>query len=105
MTTIKNYLSLIKFSHTIFALPFAGIGFCIGLLRSSYSGRDLSVPIEFGWDESNVNWWRDSLIKLSLVLFVWYLHEVLQWHLTVMLTGILMLKSKNCRQRDSRRYY
>ena len=27
MTTIKNYLSLIKFSHTIFAMPFALIGF------------------------------------------------------------------------------
>ena len=29
MTVIKNYLSLIKFSHTIFALPFALIGFFI----------------------------------------------------------------------------
>lgn len=28
---IKNYLSLIKFSHTIFALPFAIIGFVIGV--------------------------------------------------------------------------
>ncbi len=27
MSTVKNYLSLIKFSHTIFALPFALIGF------------------------------------------------------------------------------
>ncbi len=31
MTTIKNYLSLIKFSHTIFALPFALIGFFLGI--------------------------------------------------------------------------
>jgi 4-hydroxybenzoate polyprenyltransferase len=30
MTTIKNYLSLIKFSHTIFAMPFALIGFFLG---------------------------------------------------------------------------
>jgi 4-hydroxybenzoate polyprenyltransferase len=30
MSTIKNYLSLIKFSHTIFAMPFAMIGFFIG---------------------------------------------------------------------------
>lgn len=29
MSTVKNYLSLIKFSHTIFALPFALIGFYI----------------------------------------------------------------------------
>ncbi|MGZ8543749.1 MAG: UbiA-like polyprenyltransferase [Flavisolibacter sp.] len=27
MTAVKNYLSLIKFSHTIFAMPFALIGF------------------------------------------------------------------------------
>src|SRR6476646_5393709 len=31
MSTIKNYLSLIKFSHTIFAMPFAMIGFFLGL--------------------------------------------------------------------------
>ncbi len=31
MTKVKNYLSLIKFSHTIFALPFALIGFFLGL--------------------------------------------------------------------------
>jgi 4-hydroxybenzoate polyprenyltransferase len=30
MTTVKNYLSLIKFSHTIFAMPFAVIGFFLG---------------------------------------------------------------------------
>ena len=32
---IKNYLSLIKFSHTIFALPFAIVGFILGLLDSN----------------------------------------------------------------------
>jgi 4-hydroxybenzoate polyprenyltransferase len=31
MSTIKNYLSLVKFSHTIFALPFAFIGFVLGV--------------------------------------------------------------------------
>lgn len=31
MTKIKNYLSLVKFSHTIFAMPFALIGFFLGL--------------------------------------------------------------------------
>jgi 4-hydroxybenzoate polyprenyltransferase len=30
MNTIKKYLSLIKFSHTIFAMPFAMIGFFLG---------------------------------------------------------------------------
>lgn len=33
-TTIKNYLSLVKFSHTIFAMPFALIGFFLGLIYS-----------------------------------------------------------------------
>ncbi len=31
MSSIKNYLSLIKFSHTIFAMPFALIGFFLGV--------------------------------------------------------------------------
>ncbi|MBX9891708.1 MAG: putative 4-hydroxybenzoate polyprenyltransferase [Chitinophagaceae bacterium] len=31
MKQVKNYLSLIKFSHTIFAMPFAMIGFVLGL--------------------------------------------------------------------------
>ena len=31
MSSVKNYLSLIKFSHTIFAMPFALIGFALGL--------------------------------------------------------------------------
>jgi 4-hydroxybenzoate polyprenyltransferase len=30
MSTVKKYLSLVKFSHTIFALPFAMIGFVLG---------------------------------------------------------------------------
>ncbi len=31
MSTVKNYLSLVKFSHTIFAMPFALIGFFLGV--------------------------------------------------------------------------
>src|SRR5579871_3692311 len=33
MPTVKNYLSLIKFSHTIFAMPFAMIGFFLGAIK------------------------------------------------------------------------
>src|SRR6218665_2092526 len=33
-STVKNYLSLIKFSHTIFAMPFALIGFFLGVVSS-----------------------------------------------------------------------
>ena len=34
---MKNYLSLIKFSHTIFAMPFALVGFTLGLYESKSS--------------------------------------------------------------------
>ncbi len=34
MSSFKKYLSLIKFSHTIFAMPFALIGFCLGLVKA-----------------------------------------------------------------------
>jgi len=38
---LKNYLSLVKFSHTIFAMPFALIGFFLGLNSSDglYTGQ------------------------------------------------------------------
>lgn len=35
MSGVSKYLSLIKFSHTVFALPFAIIGFCLAI----YSGQ------------------------------------------------------------------
>jgi len=35
MSAVKNYLSLVKFSHTIFAMPFAVIGFFLGTAISS----------------------------------------------------------------------
>ena len=37
---LKSYLSLVKFSHTIFALPFALIGFCLAISENSNA---------FGW--------------------------------------------------------
>ncbi|MBN9380866.1 MAG: UbiA family prenyltransferase [Chitinophagaceae bacterium] len=33
MSTVKSYLSLIRFSHTIFAMPFAMIGFFLGVTQ------------------------------------------------------------------------
>jgi 4-hydroxybenzoate polyprenyltransferase len=42
VSKIKNYLSLVKFSHTIFAMPFALIGFFLGVLS-------LPVSIVPGW--------------------------------------------------------
>lgn len=40
---VKNYLSLVKFTHTIFALPFAAIGFTLGLIT-----QDFQVPYATG---------------------------------------------------------
>lgn len=36
---IKNYLSLVKFSHTVFALPFALVGFFYGMLTTDFNVR------------------------------------------------------------------
>jgi 4-hydroxybenzoate polyprenyltransferase len=80
MSVVKNYLSLIKFSHTIFALPFAMIGFALGVadlnhlqlhnLNDSFSAFQIKVLAEMGW----LNWftdavmWKYILLKLFLVL-------------------------------------
>jgi 4-hydroxybenzoate polyprenyltransferase len=44
MSTVKSYLSLIKFSHTIFAMPFALIGFSLGLFYD-----DMAMSVIPGW--------------------------------------------------------
>jgi 4-hydroxybenzoate polyprenyltransferase len=46
MSTVKNYLSLIRFSHTIFAMPFAMIGFFLGAFPVIAFLRPSTTP---GW--------------------------------------------------------
>ncbi len=60
MSSIKNYLSLIKFSHTIFAMPFALIGFFLGL--ASIFGRGfvsllstLGLPVFYKYAEGGTS--------------------------------------------------
>lgn len=55
MTSVKNYLSLVKFTHTIFALPFALIGFFLGVrtfkeITGFFSQKDQygKIGIELG---------------------------------------------------------
>lgn len=43
MSTVKNYLSLVKFSHTIFAMPFALIGFVLGIAALNHSSVSLAT--------------------------------------------------------------
>lgn len=42
---ITQFLSLVKFSHTIFALPFAAIGFALGVQESSAPSLMLAIKI------------------------------------------------------------
>lgn len=44
MSVAKKYLSLIKFSHTIFAMPFAMIGFFLGIMK-----MDFAYSVVPGW--------------------------------------------------------
>ena len=44
MNKVKNYLSLVKFSHTIFAMPFALIGFFLGIRDYVYDEHLQSLP-------------------------------------------------------------
>lgn len=39
MNKIKNYFSLVKFSHTIFAMPFALLGYFLAIFKDNYSFR------------------------------------------------------------------
>src|SRR5688572_3175247 len=50
MSTIKNYLSFIKFSHTIFAMPFSLIGFFLALTQYNF--------FKAYWGHSNVEYFQ-----------------------------------------------
>ena len=71
MPTVRNYLSLIKFSHTIFAMPFALIGFFLGAQNSVFGGVqwNLNKEVGWGWGITNFVWWKDNmLVKLILII-------------------------------------
>ncbi|HTB26930.1 MAG TPA: UbiA-like polyprenyltransferase [Puia sp.] len=62
MSRFGNYLSLVKFSHTFFALPFAMIGFFLGI---------------FGWKNFHEIIWRNNVYETKFpgteVLFIRFL--------------------------------
>ena len=73
MTTVKKYLSLVKFSHTIFAMPFALIGFFLGIKNLSrisfvkiYQFWELSV-----YEKTKIffyhQWWIFALVIICMV--------------------------------------
>ena len=45
MSAVKNYLSLVKFSHTIFAMPFALIGFALGIAALKNNNIELQNSV------------------------------------------------------------
>jgi 4-hydroxybenzoate polyprenyltransferase len=49
MSTVKNYLSLVKFSHTIFAMPFALIGFFLGIFSFKKELDSPLIPASLFW--------------------------------------------------------
>jgi len=71
MSTVKNYLSLIKFSHTIFAMPFALIGFFLGVLQKTFliiRTEQLNLNTALGWNQSMFIHWEGIGVKLILVI-------------------------------------
>lgn len=58
MTTVKKYLSLVKFSHTIFAMPFAMIGLVLGLMAIDAGQQSASKP-----------WWQTLILVVLCMVF------------------------------------
>lgn len=58
MTTVKKYLSLVKFSHTIFAMPFAMIGLVLGLMAVDAGGHTAAKP-----------WWQTLILVVLCMVF------------------------------------
>lgn len=74
MSTVRNYLSLIKFSHTIFAMPFALIGFFLAaryqiinwIINTFY--RDYYPSAwSVSYDDQNPLWIQFILIILCMI--------------------------------------
>jgi 4-hydroxybenzoate polyprenyltransferase len=71
MSTVKKYLSLVKFAHTIFALPFALIGFFLGIKSPTgilFGQSNLNMRIGWGYDITNFVICKMIILKFLLVL-------------------------------------
>src|SRR5437773_3712397 len=64
---IKDYLSLIKFAHTIFAMPFALIGFFLAIKFGATSQLHLTDSIGWGSDKTFYYSYQ-LLLKFILVI-------------------------------------
>lgn len=70
MRRVKSYLSLVKFSHTIFAMPFAMIGFFLGVFHHSFSSKTLNLNKTAGWGSrfTEFSGMEEILLKFILVM-------------------------------------
>src|SRR6185369_6645001 len=69
MSTVKSYLSLIKFPHTIFAMPFALIGFFLGLIVWNEQLLGWTLNETIGWAKKSFHIpVEDILTKFLLVV-------------------------------------
>ena len=70
---LKNYLSLVKFSHTIFAMPFALIGFFLAVTTSSTIFGHTNLINALGWGKSmllqNPDLWKRLLLVILCMIF------------------------------------
>jgi 4-hydroxybenzoate polyprenyltransferase len=64
MSAIRNYLSLIKFSHTIFAMPFALIGFFLAVSAPF----DWNATIDHGWKSASNYYTLKFLLVLACMI-------------------------------------
>src|SRR5258706_4713949 len=74
MSKIKSYLSLIKFSHTIFAMPFALIGFVLGTssLKRIPWVKIMSSMIRTPWQRTKVflfHYWFILVLVILCMIF------------------------------------
>ena len=74
MSAVKNYLSLVKFSHTIFAMPFALIGFVLGVTNYEYyrvfttNNKNLFEGFPQDFFAYYPKTWTDVSVRLFLVV-------------------------------------
>jgi 4-hydroxybenzoate polyprenyltransferase len=81
MSSIKNYLSLVKFSHTIFALPFAVIGFFVAM---HHPGMHFVL-------QKGVSDIGEAYVPLSLFVQAKGAEAQLFWKLMLMKFGLVLL--------------
>jgi 4-hydroxybenzoate polyprenyltransferase len=64
MPKVKSYLSLIKFSHTIFAMPFAMIGFFLGMITVGIL-KNTDSQVDYHWISGSTTVYDGHIISVE----------------------------------------